>query len=115
MKIAVFEPKDIVFLSKTDEYVNTTPLKIHSIHSDNIFLEEDELIYGGTHLINKPEEHIFPYLLDKNTGLLHDLTGTTEDCRLAAILKENRKFLTGLGAAPGTAARCPYCFPEEQP
>ncbi|KWX75989.1 hypothetical protein AMQ84_16735 [Paenibacillus riograndensis] len=115
VKIAVFEPKDIVFLSKTDEYVNTTPLKIRSIHSDNIFLEEDELIYGGTHLINKPEEHIFPYLLDKNTGLLHDLTGTTEDCRLAAILKEERRFLTGLKEAPGTAARCRYCFPEEQP
>ncbi|MNO31361.1 Baseplate J-like protein [compost metagenome] len=113
VKIAVFEPKDIVFLSKTGEYVNTTPLKIRRISSENIFLEEDELVYGGMHLVNKPVEHIFPYLLDKNTGLLHDLTGTSEDCRLAAILKEDRKFLAGLTAAPGTAVRCPYCFPSE--
>ncbi|OKP83653.1 putative baseplate assembly protein [Paenibacillus sp. P32E] len=114
VKIAVFERGDIVFLSRADEYVNTTPLKIRGIHSENIFLEEDELIYGGTHLINKPEEHLFSYLLDKNTGLLHDLTGTTADCRLAEILKEDRKFLTERAAAPGSTVHCPYCFPAEQ-
>ncbi|MNI54766.1 hypothetical protein D3C73_1096790 [compost metagenome] len=113
VKVAVFEPRDIVFLSRTDEYINTTPLKIHGIHSENIFLEEDELIYGGMHLVNKPAEHIFPYLLDKNTGLLHDLTGTTAECKLDVILKEDRKYLTGLAAAPDTAVRCPYCFPDE--
>lgn len=53
LKIAVFEPKDIVFISRSDEYVNTTPLKIHQISSGNIFLEEDQLIFGGTHFINK--------------------------------------------------------------
>lgn len=114
VKIAVFEQKDIVFLSRTDEYVNTTPLKIHRINTENIFLEEDELIYGGTHLVNKPEEHIFPYLMDKNAGLLHDLTGTTADCKLETILKEDRKYLIERAAAPETVVRCPYCFPLEQ-
>ncbi|AIQ42148.1 putative baseplate assembly protein [Paenibacillus sp. FSL R5-0912] len=114
VKTAVFEQKDIVFLSRTDEYVNTTPLKIHGISSENIFLEEDELICGGMQLVNKPEEHIFPYLMDKSSGLLHDLTGTTADCRLEAILKEERKYLTGLSGLPETAKRCPYCFPLEQ-
>ncbi|KAI7254283.1 hypothetical protein KC345_g11272, partial [Hortaea werneckii] len=111
VKIAMFEPKDIVFLSRTDEYVNTTPLRIHRINTENIFLEEDELIYGGTHLVNKPVEHIFPYLLDKKTGLLHDLSGTTADCRLEAILKEDRKVLTELTAAPETAEEEPMPLP----
>ncbi|MHA6534198.1 putative baseplate assembly protein [Paenibacillus sp. BAC0078] len=110
VKIAVFEPKDIVYLSRTDEYVNTTPLKIHEVSAENIYLESNELIYGGTHFINKPDELVFPYLLDKNANRIHDLTGTTTDCKLASIMKEDRKYLTELTAAPETATRCLYCF-----
>ncbi|MCL6458569.1 MAG: putative baseplate assembly protein [Gorillibacterium sp.] len=111
LKIAVFEPKDIVFLSRLDEYINTTPLKIHEVSSENIFLEENELIYGGTHFINKANEMVFPYLLDKDTNELHDLTGTTPDCHLEQIAKEDRKYLTRLADVPENATQCSYCFP----
>lgn len=89
MKTAVFEEKDIVFLSRTDEYINTTPLKIRTLTSGNIHLEEDELICGGLHLVNKPEEHPFPYLMDKRAGLLHDLTATTAACGLETIRRKS--------------------------
>lgn len=56
LKVALLKPKDIVFLSRPDEYVNTTPLRIHEVRSENIFLEDNELVCGGTHLINKKRE-----------------------------------------------------------
>ncbi|WP_238652817.1 putative baseplate assembly protein [Paenibacillus piscarius] len=115
VKTAVFREKDIVFLSRTDEYINTTPLKIRSIGTDNIFLEEDELICGGVHLVNKPEEHLFPYLLDKHSGLVHDLTGTAAGCGLDAIPMEERRYLRALSELPpGAAAPCTYCMPAQQ-
>ncbi|MEK4851468.1 putative baseplate assembly protein [Paenibacillus sp. FSL H7-0756] len=109
VKTAVFEEKDIVFLSRTDEYINTTPLKIRTLASGNIHLEEDELICGGLHLVNKPEEHPFPYLMDKRAGLLHDLTATTAACGLETIRREERRYLTGLSGIPDTVVRCPHC------
>ncbi|MEF2967750.1 putative baseplate assembly protein [Paenibacillus sp. M1] len=111
LKIALFEPKDIVFLSRTDEYVNTTPLKIHEVRSENIFLEEDELIYGGFHFINKKEELVFPYLLDKENDQIHDLSGTVAECGLENIPKEERKYTAKLPDTEPLPKRCPYCFP----
>lgn len=105
VKIAVFEQSDIVYLSRTDEYVNTTPLKIHEVGSENIYLEANELIYGGTHFINKPDEKVFPYLLDKSEGRIHELTGSAADRELTSIMKEDRKYLTGLAAEPKKATQ----------
>ncbi|MCM3702371.1 putative baseplate assembly protein [Paenibacillus macerans] len=113
LKIAVFEPGDIVYLSRNDEYVNMTPLKLHQVSSKNIFLEEGQLIFGGIHFINKPDEPAFPYLLDKLANQVHDLSGTVPECRLASIAKEERKYLPSPAAAPD-ADRCPYCFPAEE-
>jgi hypothetical protein len=107
-----------VYLSRADEYINTTPLRIREVRSENIFLEADELIFGGTHFINKKEELIFPFLLDKNTGngtsTVHDLTGTVPECRLEQMPKEERKYLSREEDIPENAVRCPYCFPKAE-
>lgn len=110
LKVALLEPKDIVYLSRPDEYVNTTPLRIHEVRSENIFLEDYELICGGTHFINKKNEIIFPYLLDKGNNLLHDLTGTQTECYLEQVSKEERVFLQELEHAPDKVVPCPYCL-----
>ncbi|WP_150275700.1 putative baseplate assembly protein [Paenibacillus tepidiphilus] len=109
LKIAVFEPGDIVYLSRNDEYINTTPLKLSQVSSENIFLEENELIYGGTHLINKMDAPVFAYLLDKQRGTLHDLTAALPECALEEIRREDRKYITGTAGIPGEVERCPYC------
>jgi hypothetical protein len=113
LKIAVPEARDIFFLSRNDEYANTTPLKVREVRLEDIFLEEDELVYSGTHFINKKPELIFPYLLDKETGTIHDLSNTTPECHLGQISKEDRMFLKKLSEAP-EAITCKYCFPVEE-
>lgn len=118
LKIALLEPKDVVYLSRADEYINTTPLRIRQVRSENIFLEPDELIFGGIHFINKKEELLFPFLLDKNTGggtsTVHDLTETVPACLLDQIPKEERKYLARMEDIPANAIRCEHCFPKKE-
>jgi hypothetical protein len=111
IKIAVPEMNDIVYLSRNDEYTNTMALKIREVKSENIFLEEDELVYSGIHLINKKPDLKFPYLLNTDTNVIHDLSKTSEQCCLGEILKEDRKYME---ADTTDAIRCKYCFPSEE-
>lgn len=113
LKIAIPEARDVFFLSRNDEYADTTPLKVREVRLEDIFLEEDELVYSGTHFINKKPELIFPYLLDQEAGIIHDLSNTTPECHLGQISREDRMFLKKTGEAPG-AIMCKYCFPVEE-
>ncbi|MFZ5986673.1 MAG: putative baseplate assembly protein [Bacillota bacterium] len=110
LKVATFEPKDIIYLSRNDEYVNTTPLKIHQVKREDIFLDEDELVYSGTHFINKKSELVFPYLMDKENNIVHDLSGVRPECLLEKIPIEDRRYLRKLTEAAETTRSCQYCF-----
>lgn len=109
IKIAVPEPRDIIYLSRNDEYTNTTPLKIREVRSGDIFLEEDELVYSGIHLINKRPNLKFPYLLNLDTGVVHDLNTTTSQCRIGEILKEDRRYLEKITDVTETK-KCEACL-----
>ena len=87
IKIAVPEARDTVYLCRNDEYTNTTPLKIREVRAGDVFLEEDELVYSGEHIINKKLELKFPYLLNGDTNIIHDLSSTKAECRIGEILK----------------------------
>lgn len=113
IKIAVPEPRDIIYLSRNDEYTNTTPLKIREVRTGDIFLEEDELVYSGVHLINKRPNLKFPYLLNMDTNIIHDLNTTTSHCRIGEILKEDRRYLEKITEV-AEAEKCKYCFPSEE-
>jgi hypothetical protein len=108
IKIAIPEARDIVYVSRNDEYVNTTPLKIKEVRAGDIFLEEDELVYSGIHLINKKPDLKFPYLLNRDTNIIHDLSSITPQCRIGEILKEDRRYLEKISDA-NEADTCTYC------
>lgn len=109
IKIAIPEARDIIYLSRNDEYTNTTPLKISEVRSGDIFLEEDELVYSGVHLINKKTNLKFPYLLNRDTNLIHDLSNISTECRLGETLKEDRRYLEKVNDA-AEAGKCKSCF-----
>ncbi len=113
IKIAVPEARDTVYLCRNDEYTNTTPLKIREVRAGDVFLEEDELVYSGEHIINKKLELKFPYLLNGDTNIIHDLSSTKTECRIGEILKEDRRYLEKISDASG-ADTCDYCFPKEE-
>ncbi len=100
IKIAVPEARDVVFLSRNDEYVNTTPLKIREVLEGDIFLEEDELVYSGEHFINKKSEIKFPYLLNRDTNVIHDSINPAEECNIGEFLKEDRRYLEKISDEP---------------
>jgi len=109
IKMAVLEPRDIVYLSRNDEYTDTVSLKITEVMSGDVFLEEDELVFSGEHLINKKPDLQFPYLLNRDTKVIHDVSNTTDDCRIHEILKEDREYLTKITDVEH-AVNCPYCI-----
>jgi hypothetical protein len=112
LKIAVPETHDIVFLCRDDEYVNTTPLKIREARSEDIFLEENQLVFNGIHFINKKPELIFPYLMNNDTRIVHDLSATTPQCYLERIPREDRVYSRKLPA--GEIIKCSSCFSNEE-
>jgi len=109
IKIAVPEMRDTVYLSRNDEYTNTMSLRIREVRSEDIFLEEDELIYSGIHLINKKPNLKYPYLMDMDTEIIHDLSNTVPKCCLGEILKEDRCYLEKISNSP-EEKKCNYCF-----
>ncbi len=111
IKIAVPEARDIVFLSRNDEYINTTPLKISEVLEGDVFLEEDELVYSGEHFINKKSEIKFPYLLNRDTNIIHDPINPAEECLVGELLKEDRRYLEKISDEP-KGEKCDYCFPK---
>lgn len=113
IKIAVPEARDTVYLCRNDEYTNTTPLKIREVRAGDVFLEEDELIYSGEHIINKKHELNFPYLLNTDTNIIHDLGNAKAECRIGEILKEDRRFMEKTIDA-SEADICNYCFKKNE-
>ncbi len=112
IKMAVLEPRDIVYLSRNDEYTNTAALKITEVLSGDVFLEEDELVFSGVHLINKKPDLQFPYLLNRDTRIIHDVSNTTDQCHIAEILKEDRRYLEKPTDVTG-AQTCSHCMPSQ--
>ncbi|HEX2926978.1 MAG TPA: putative baseplate assembly protein [Ruminiclostridium sp.] len=113
IKIAVPEARDTVYLCRNDEYTNTTPLKIREVRAGDVFLEEDQLVYSGEHIINKKLELKFPYLLNRDTNIIHDLSSTKAECRIGEILKEDRRYLEKISDA-AEAVICDYCFKKDE-
>lgn len=109
IKMAVLEPRDIVYLSRNDEYTDTISLKIAEMMSGDVFLEEDELVFSGEHLINKRPDLQFPYLLNRDTKIIHDVSNATDSCRIPEILKEDREYLKKISDVVGTK-NCDYCI-----
>ena len=112
IKMAVLEPRDIVYLSRNDEYTNTVPLKITEVLSGDVFLEEDEIVFSGVHLINKKPDLQFPYLLNRDTGIIHDVSNITNECHITEILKEDRRYLEKLSDVTD-AETCSYCITSQ--
>lgn len=112
IKIAVPETHDTVLLCRNDEYINTTPLKIREVRSEDIFLEENQLVYSGIHFINKKPELVFPYLVNNDTNIVHDLSAATPQCYLEQISKEDRVYSGKLPGLP--VKKCRYCFSHEE-
>lgn len=96
IKIAVPESQDIVFLCHDDEYVNTTPLKVFEVKCEDVFLEENELVYNGIHFINKNPELIFPYLMNDDTSVVYDLSDSSKKIDIEKIQREDRVYLRKL-------------------
>lgn len=112
LKIAMFETRDIINLSRNDEYINTAPLKIRKVKQEDIFLRENELVYSGMHFINKKSEMIFPYLMDKDNNIVHDLSSLTAECLIEQISKEDRLYLRQLKEVEEETQKCRHCFPQ---
>ncbi len=112
IKIAVPEIHDILYLCRNDEYINTTPLKVLEVRSEDIFLEENQLVCNGIHYINKKPELIFPYLMNDDTNFVHDLSAITSQCNLEGISKEDRVYLSELSDTE--IHECKYCFSHEE-
>lgn len=112
IKMAVLEAGDSIYLSRNDEYINTTSLKIRDVKSENIFLEEDELVYSGVHLINKKPAFVFPYLQDADTGIVHDISKVTEECHCEEIEKDDIIYLESISNIPENL-KCRHCLPVE--
>lgn len=97
VKVAVFEPKDSIILSRRDGSQSTEHLEIEDVgnKSDTIYIEDNYLVYSGIHLINKEkiEELVFPYLVNTNTKEVHDIYNEKPNCQLPEIKKEHRLFL----------------------
>jgi hypothetical protein len=113
IKIAIPEMRDTVYLSRNDEYNNNMSLKIKEVRSEDIFLEEDELVYSGIHLINKKPQLKFPYLMNNDTQLVHDLSYENPQCCLADISKEDRKYMQSIDETADYKL-CGYCFDSEK-
>lgn len=96
VKMAVLETGDSIYLSRNDEYINSASLKIRDVKSENIFLEEDELVYSGVHLINKTPVPVFPYLQDADTKIVHNLSKITPECHIEKIEKEDKTYLESI-------------------
>jgi hypothetical protein len=112
VKVAVPEPSDTIFLCRTDEYTNTTPLRIREVRAEDVFLDEDELVYSGTHFINSKPDLKFSYLVDQEADVIHDLGNITPECCLKQIGKESRLYVEKASDANG-AVMCKYCFPSD--
>ena len=112
IKMAVLETGDKIYLSRNDEYINSVSLKIRQVKSENIFLEEDEIIYSGVHLINKEPALVFPYLQDADTGIVHDVSCMKPECHYEKIEKDDRKYLESISDLP-EELRCKHCLPFE--
>jgi|GEM_PF-3455614 len=110
IKIALFEPRDIVLLVRSDEYVNTTPLKVKKVDGEDVFLEENQLVYSGNHYINKKTPLKFPYLLDTRKNILHDLNCTAPDCYLGQMDNEEKLYMQKIPDTKGVSM-CKACFP----
>ncbi len=112
IKMAVFETGENIYLSRNDEYTNTMSLKIREVRSEDIFLEEDELVYSGVHLINKKPNLVFPYLQNTDTGIVHNLTGIKPDCHYKEISKDDRKYIESISNL-SEEKKCDYCILKE--
>ncbi len=112
IKMAVLETGDKIYLSRNDEYINAESLKIRQVKSENIFLEEDEIIYSGVHLINKEPALVFPYLQDEDTGIVHDVCSMKPECHYEKIEKDDRIYLENINHIP-EELRCKHCLPFE--
>ncbi len=112
IKMAVLETGDKIYLSRNDEYINSVSLKIRQVKSENIFLEEDEIIYSGVHLINKEPALVFPYLQDADTGIVHDVSSMKPECHYEKIEKDDRRYLESISDLR-EELRCEHCLPFE--
>ncbi|QNU65803.1 putative baseplate assembly protein [Ruminiclostridium herbifermentans] len=112
IKMAVLETGDNIYISRNDEYIKSASLKIRQVKSENIFLEEDEIIYSGVHLINKKPTLAFPYLQDRDTGIIHDISNMKAECHYEEIEKDDRIYFESISNMP-EELRCKHCLPFE--
>lgn len=138
-KVAALDKGDKMFLSLRDNPVRIDSSEITGISDkvDTIFIDDNYLVYSGTHLINenggkglelpdtsnistdeiyniinygkKPE---FPYLININTGEIHDLNNWKKNCHLTDIRKDHRNFIGDLDMIDGYDY-CRWCFGAE--
>lgn len=113
IKVAVFESKDSIILSRKDGSQSTEPLEIQNKSNkiDTIYIEDNYLVYSGTHLINKKgiEKLVFPYLINTNTKEVHYIYNEKKSCQLSEIKKENRLYLENLDKTYLKDKKIDYC------
>ncbi len=110
IQVAILEAADNIALIHRDNPLENISGKITGIDSnvDTIFIDNNYLVYSGTHVINKKENRlVFPYLIDASTNIIHDLTNIKPDCHINDIQKDNRIFVKTIEA---TEKKCPYCL-----
>jgi hypothetical protein len=121
IKVAIPGDGDNAVLSLRDDPTTKESFKIKDVSDqvETIFIEDNYLIYSGTHTlysgaeeIKKEKEPLFRYLININTGEIHDLQNEDPKCHLNAILKKNRKFVRTLDRID-KYDYCGWCFGRE--
>lgn len=111
IKVAIHKEGDNVVLSHRADPTTKESFKIKEVSDqvETIFIEDNYLIYSGTHTIYSGAEEIERYLININTGEIHDLQNEHPNCHLNAILKKNKKFVRTLDRID-KYDYCGWCF-----
>ncbi|MCZ7356855.1 MAG: putative baseplate assembly protein [Candidatus Methanoperedens sp.] len=138
LKVAPLEISDKLFLGLRDDptKIDSSQIKEISDKVETIFIDDNYLVYSGTHVINKSEEEEglpdvkideiynlvhngklpeFPYLINTNTREVHKLNNWKKNCHLPDIRLGHRKFIRNYDDLDMTNVYdyCRWCFGAE--
>jgi|GEM_PF-2220771 len=129
INIAKLKEGDNVVLSLVDDPATRELFKLKHVSDrvETIFLEDNYLVYSGTHTIYSGSEEIktagaegignknempFRYLININSREIHDLQNEHPNCNIKSILKKNKMFIKTLDQIE-KYDYCGWCFGRE--
>jgi hypothetical protein len=121
INVAKLKEGDNVVLNLMDDPSTMELFKIKYVSDrvETIFLEDNYLVYSGTHTIHAGAEELenekkitFQYLINTNSREIHDLQNEHPNCNIKSILKKNKMFVKTLDKID-KYDYCGWCFGRE--